>query len=247
MISGMGNDKISNDHWKRIQSQFMDNEQDDDINTFLGALRDLVSSASGNEVQGRKSSITLGRVLGSVINSQKAPKTELHREDDHQARTISRAELIKMMGPMFVSPTVATRLLDGWVKHLATRHPVIHTPRLRELHARRNEVLDVYEKSILHLVYANSGRYLETVSLSTKIIRREYILTLPDWANWKLLHRTTLRSRVAESRCSTRSPRFSFRGILVPSCIVLSESTSRPGSVDSRWSSCQVMHRAQHA
>lgn len=164
MISGMGNDKISNDHWKRTQSQFMNSEQDDDINTFLGALRDLVSSASGNEAQGRKSSITLGRVLGSVINSQKAPKTELHREDDHQARTISRAELIKMMGPMFVSPTVATRLLDGLVKHLSTRHPVIHTPRLRELHARRNEDLDVYEESILHLVYANSGRYLETVS-----------------------------------------------------------------------------------
>jgi hypothetical protein len=45
---------------------------------------------------------------------------------------------------------------------LHTTHPVIHTPRLQELHARRNEVLDVYEESILHLVYANSGRYPET-------------------------------------------------------------------------------------
>lgn len=169
MISGMGNDNISNDHWKRTQSQFMDTEQDEDINTFLGALRDLVSSASGNEVRGRKSSITLGRVLGSVINSQKAPKTELHRDDDHQARTISRAELVKMMGPMFVSPTVAMRLLDGWLKNLATRHPVIHTPRLKELHARRNESLDVWEESILHLVYANSGRYLETVRTPHRI------------------------------------------------------------------------------
>jgi hypothetical protein len=166
LTSMSGNANIGNDHWKQTQDKFQATEQDDEIDTFLDALRDVVSSASGNQVNSRKSTITLGRVLGSVINSQKAAKTELKREDDHQSRTMSRVELVKMMGPMFVSPAVATRLMDGWVKHISTRHPVIHTPRLRELHARRNDSIDIYEQSLLHLVYANSGRYLETVSFS---------------------------------------------------------------------------------
>jgi hypothetical protein len=155
---------IGDDHWKETQERLQDSEQEEEIDTFLGALRDVVSSASGNQVNSQKSTITLGRVLGSIINSQKAARSELRREDDHQSRTISRSELEKMMGPMFISPAVATRLLDGWVKHISTRHPVVHTPQLRELHERRANGLDLYEQSLLHLVYANSGRYLETVS-----------------------------------------------------------------------------------
>jgi len=79
---------------------------------------------------------------------------------------------------MFVTPAVATRLLDGWMKHFSTRYPVIHSHRLREIHSRRNDTLDFFEESILHLVYANSGRFLETVSEIHNLNRRPYILTI---------------------------------------------------------------------
>jgi hypothetical protein len=181
-LSGLGHNTVGNDHWKQTQLQSQDEERQqvvaevhqaqesptnppsEEIDTLLGAVRDLVSSASTN-YEGGKSTITMGRVLGSVIKTQKSPKSELDNRDEDPPKTISRAELVERMGPMFVSSVTATRLLDGWIKHLSTRYPVIHTPRLRELHARRNEELDVYEASILHLVYANSGRILETVCI----------------------------------------------------------------------------------
>lgn len=139
------------------------------MDTGVGILSDTTedtSSASGSKSKGGMSTITLGRVLGSVINSQKSPRSETPRDDDPNSNPITVAELVKTMGLMFISPNVATRLLDGWMKHLSTRYPVIHTPRLRELHARRDEPLDVYEETLLHLVYANSGRILETVRTS---------------------------------------------------------------------------------
>jgi hypothetical protein len=69
-----------------------------------------------------------------------------------------------MMGPMFVTPVVAKRLLEGFLKLIATRFPVVHTPWIRELHERKDILDDVYEESTLHLVYATGGRFLETVS-----------------------------------------------------------------------------------
>lgn len=65
-----------------------------------------------------------------------------------------------------IAPDNATHLLHAWIEHLSTRYPVIHTPRLKEIHARRERDLDLWEKSMLHLVYANAGRILESVSAS---------------------------------------------------------------------------------
>ncbi|RDI80870.1 hypothetical protein Vi05172_g9047 [Venturia inaequalis] len=67
------------------------------------------------------------------------------------------------LGKLLVTPTAASRLLEGWMKHLSTQYPVIHTLRLKELHTRRHDTLDIFEESILHLVYANSGRVLEAI------------------------------------------------------------------------------------
>jgi hypothetical protein len=69
-------------------------------------------------------------------------------------------------GHMFVSPAIAAKLLDGWVKHFSTCYHIIHTPGLWELHAKRDDPLnlDVFGRNILHLVYVNSGKVLETMS-----------------------------------------------------------------------------------
>jgi len=167
-LSSIGQAGVGDDHWKQAQS-FQAVGQDE-IDPLLSAVRDLSLSASGHYVGGT-STITLGRLLGSVINSQKdvmnAPKMqrpEIGSDQDHNPRTISSETLVEMTGPMFVTPVVAKRLLEGFLKHIATRFPVVYTLWIRELHERKDILDDVYEESTLHLVYATGGRFLETVS-----------------------------------------------------------------------------------
>lgn len=170
-LSSVGHGGFGDDHWRQAQFQVREahraeeGNQPDEIDSLVGAVRDLSLSANGHYVGGT-STITLGRVLGSVVTNHRDFSHDLLSEDPN-SRSISNAEFAEIMDPSFVSPIVATRLLDGYIKHLSTRYPVLHTPRLRELHSRRNGILDVYEDSILHLVYANAGRFLETVSLRT--------------------------------------------------------------------------------
>lgn len=115
---------------------------------------------------GGTSTITLGRVLGSVVN------TEIHRvpgptrsrasPEDPVSRSVVSRSLAETMGPMFVAADVAQTLMNGYMKYIATRFPVLHSPFALDLHERRNGSLSVYETSILHLVYACGGRFLET-------------------------------------------------------------------------------------
>jgi hypothetical protein len=56
------------DHWK--QPQEMHAAKPDEVDSLLSAVRDLSLSASGHYVGGT-STITLGRLLGSVVKSQK--------------------------------------------------------------------------------------------------------------------------------------------------------------------------------
>jgi hypothetical protein len=142
----------------------------DDIDPLLSAVRDLSLSASGHYVGGT-STITLGRLLGSVINSQKdvMDTAKMQRPDtgsdqDHVPRKICSETLAEMMRPMFVTSIGAERLLEGFLKHIAIRFPVVHTQWIRELHERKDILDDVYEESTLDLVCATGGRFLETVS-----------------------------------------------------------------------------------
>ena len=171
-LSSVGQIGVGEDHWNQSQSlQVSECLEPDQIDPLLSAVRDLSLSASGHYVGGT-STITLGRLLGSVISSQKdamkgqkTSGTGVVRESDHNPRTISTQTLADMMGPMFVSQSVATRLLEGFLKHLATRFPIVHTPWLRKLHGKKDMIDDIYEEAVLHLVYAAGGRFLETASL----------------------------------------------------------------------------------
>lgn len=155
--------------FQEIANKKQDDKENEEIDILLAAVRDLLSNSTTHYVKGT-SAITKGRVLKSVINSQKAPSTELETKPGPglgpNTRSMNLSEPEERMGPMFVAPQVANRLLEGWMKYFSTRYPVIYSPRLKELHVRRNEPLDIYEESILHLVYANSGRFIETVSQS---------------------------------------------------------------------------------
>lgn len=171
-LSGIGQIGIGEDHWNQNQSlQISEPLERDDVYPLLSAVRDLSLSAGGHYVGGT-STITLGRLLGHVVSSQqdilkeqKTNETRILRESDHNPRTISTETLADMMGPMFVSQSVANRLLEGFLKHLATRFPIVPTLWIRELHERKDMIDDIYEEAVLHLVYAAGGRFLETVAL----------------------------------------------------------------------------------
>ncbi|KAI1142645.1 fungal-specific transcription factor domain-containing protein [Hypoxylon sp. FL0543] len=146
------------------QSQ-RDNE--DDSNDILLAVRDLSLSASGHYV-GASSNISIGRVLSSFVHSQgtSAPGTHEEQsgqgEDDPAPKSIYSTSAGDMIGVPFLSPQVAARLLHGYFRHIATRYPTLHSAEVVRLHNNRDSLTDEYEQTILHLIYAVSGRWLES-------------------------------------------------------------------------------------
>lgn len=142
-------------------------EDDDDANDILLAVRDLSLSASGHYI-GASSNITIGRVLSSVVHSQRTSIPTAHEEqpgqgeDDPAPKSIYSTNAGDMIGVPFLSPQVAGRLLHGWFRHIATRYPVLHSAEVVRLHHNRDNLTDEYERTILHLIYAVSGRWLES-------------------------------------------------------------------------------------
>ncbi|KAI0020988.1 fungal-specific transcription factor domain-containing protein [Xylariomycetidae sp. FL0641] len=144
-------------------------ESDDEDNDILTAVRDLSLSASGHYV-GASSNITIGRVLGSVVQSQRAADTsgndDISSLDEDDPAPKSGFSSIRgdaaSTGMPALSPAVAARLLQGWFRHISTRYPVIHSARLQELHNHRESLSNEYDRVILYIVYAISGRWLES-------------------------------------------------------------------------------------
>ncbi|KXJ96076.1 fungal-specific transcription factor domain-domain-containing protein [Microdochium bolleyi] len=140
---------------------------DDDGDDILRAVRDLSLQASGHYV-GASSHITIGRVLSSVVNSERPPFAVLndehlpHGADDPAPKSVYSNQHGEMIGVPFLTDAVATRLIHGWFRHIATRYPCVHSARVMELHANREGLTDEYDKTILHLIYAVSGRWLES-------------------------------------------------------------------------------------
>ncbi|KAK6948127.1 hypothetical protein Daesc_009891 [Daldinia eschscholtzii] len=139
----------------------------DDSNDILLAVRDLSLSASGHYV-GASSNITIGRVLSSFVHSQKSSISGTHEEltfqgeDDPAPKSIYSTVAGDIIGVPFLTDQVAARLLHGYFRHIATRYPVLHSSQVVSLHNNRDNLTDEYEQTILHLIYAVSGRWLES-------------------------------------------------------------------------------------
>ncbi|KAI1101459.1 fungal-specific transcription factor domain-containing protein [Jackrogersella minutella] len=146
------------------QIQRNDEEESNDI---LLAVRDLSLSASGHYV-GASSNITIGRVLSSFVHSERSSVPSAHDElsaqgeDDPAPKSIYSTIAGDMIGVPFLSPQVAGRLLHGYFRHIATRYPMLHSTNVVRLHNNREHLTDGYEQTILHLIYAVSGRWLES-------------------------------------------------------------------------------------
>lgn len=94
---------------------------DDEGDDILRAVRDLSLQASGHYV-GASSHITIGRVLSSVVNSQRPPFAVMHDEhatqgdEDPAPKSVYSNQHGEMIGVPFLTAAVATRLIQGWFR-----------------------------------------------------------------------------------------------------------------------------------
>jgi hypothetical protein len=158
LLAESGHDSVTVDHWKtkrhqiRRDSYMQEDTSAEDYEVLPAATKDPVWNAIMNS--GNDNTLPMGRLFKSVV------------QNDLNRATLSQAPSTRSCLAELAPPHIASKLLDGWVKHLSTQYPVIHTPHLRELHERPNGSLSVFEECILHLVYANSGRILEAVCIA---------------------------------------------------------------------------------
>jgi hypothetical protein len=146
----------------------------------LAAVRDVSLNASG--FIGGSSTVTLARMLGSILDRKGKEQlallqetTLLHACIDDSSPTDSRGDF----GTSPVDSTACTnalrgiqsntaeRLLSAYFKHVAVNFPLVHSAQVKSIHNRRESLDSPYEESVLNLVYALGGQFLETVSAFT--------------------------------------------------------------------------------
>jgi len=135
-------------------------------NLVVDVFRDLSLEASGGYI-GASSSITMSRMVGSLLRAKAkpslvspgfqieehlSPKSQSHEDGDEDHTFDFRS----------MSEEVADKLLRGYLKHISTRWPILHSDYIRSLHSQRGSLVDPCQKGVLHLIYASAGRFLET-------------------------------------------------------------------------------------
>lgn len=146
-------------------------EEEEKVESLGTVLRDLSLDANGGYI-GASSHVTMGSLFGplagvpqkrrqerpmSVGNIMTGSLTPPSTFDSEDSATIALAE---------VPTTMANRLLSGYLKHISTRWPVVHSVWVQDLHSRRDNLTSLYEETMLHLIYANAGGFLETTGES---------------------------------------------------------------------------------
>ena len=131
----------------------------EDGDSMVRILRDLSLETNGGYI-GATAQITMGRLVGSIVRGKDYGVQE-DLSPCHFSPVIDNDEDTELR-LSDVSPDVADRLIVGYMKHIATRYPVLHSAWIRDLHSRRAYITKTYERSTLHLIYATAGRFLET-------------------------------------------------------------------------------------
>lgn len=149
----------------------------DDIDPVVAVLRSLSLDANGSGYIGASSHVALGRLFNFLRPSELDDTVHLGLTADVMSGrpTSSCTDATeKNIQLMDVPAHVADRLLAGFMKHIATRFPVVHSVWLRELQHRRESLNDALEISILHLAYAAAGKFIETTGEQGNFASKEH-------------------------------------------------------------------------
>lgn len=239
LLAESGHNSVTVDHWKERRHQLRrdsymqteachQNPQDSLSATTKDPIWDAIISSRDDQ-----STLSAGRLFKSVIHSDASRTTY----SDRLPATSQPIEL--------APPEIASKLLNGYIKHLSTQYPVLHTPRLKELHTKPFATLSIFEQCILHLVYANSGRILEAVcglSCTKRLCKLIYLA----WRVWRgSTCRGALSSRNAAYRCCSGTTRSAIRAVTAPTGIVLLERLEESWRMDTCRTCSAAVHRAR--
>lgn len=174
------------DHWSHNREGSNGTEVSDKPEDFsLAAVRDVSLNISGPFIGGT-STITLARMLESILGKGKdqsgIPATTYATTTPNDTAAEATTEDIPSMDPELRSPMgssignglfpniinglpgqIADKLLEAFINSVAANFPVVHSGQIRKFHRDRDTLDDPYEESMLNLVYALGGQYLEAV------------------------------------------------------------------------------------
>ncbi|KAI1868736.1 uncharacterized protein JN550_006311 [Neoarthrinium moseri] len=185
ILSKQGISDLSKDHWSSLRAEQtgrpvedaassthtpdtddFDHELDwqDGFDNVVSVLRSLSMDANGTGYIGGTSHVTMGKLFSFIGSHRGRNGGQSRRRDTDLMQPLDQPSLddVEPIDFSEVAPEVADRLLVGWLKHIATRFPVVHSVWVRQIHERRHSLAVTHEKIILHLVYASGGRFLET-------------------------------------------------------------------------------------
>ncbi|KFA54954.1 hypothetical protein S40293_02305 [Stachybotrys chartarum IBT 40293] len=152
----------------------------DGVDSVVSVVRSLSLDVNGSGYMGASSHVALGRVFAFLAKTKhrEAVETGQPRRQSLAASTAPRHPVNDVHQPIDfadVPAGIADRLFNGYLKHIATRWPVVHSVWVRELHARRHSLTDVFELTMLHLLYATAGRFIETTGETGEFhVKRHY-------------------------------------------------------------------------
>ncbi|KFA70194.1 hypothetical protein S40285_04420 [Stachybotrys chlorohalonatus IBT 40285] len=169
LLKNGGDRSVSRDHWAGATGGLddADSPSQDDIQPLVNAVRDLSLDVAGSYIGGA-SMITLGRVLGTALAGRPLltlPATSPEDMNAGQAASIDSHHSYLGSGGFSLisqmSKEMADAMVHAYLKHTRTNFPIIFSFEVLDLHKRRHDLNDVYEESILQLIYGLGGHFLE--------------------------------------------------------------------------------------
>lgn len=138
-------------------------KNDRESTSVLEVLRDLSLEATGGYI-GASSSITMSKMVSSIVKCREPGQQESRLEEHLSPRSLTdpAAGSGIAVDTDSIPQVIADKLLQGYLKHISTRWPILHSVYIRSLHTRRSDLSNSYERCALNLVYASGGRFLET-------------------------------------------------------------------------------------
>lgn len=169
ILTREGNKNVSDDHWAEQPIVAEEEESQGDIQPLLNAVRDLSLDVVGSYVGG-SSTITLGRALESALGGkiQYMIPEAISEQGERRSRAsfsdaLSPAQSTGIFALGQLDPEDADKMVNAYLGHLYTNYPIMYSYEILELHSRRHNLRDVYEESILNLIYGLGGHFLEKV------------------------------------------------------------------------------------
>ena len=149
----------------------------EEVYSLLTAVRDMSLNTSGSFVGG-SSTITLARILESVVGtnlkaelgqstweSEETHFEALEGASPNTGRKSSFSANSYTTNNFSITPNLGDKLLQAYSGHVSANYPVVYSKYIQSLHRRRDKLDDPYEESILHMVYALGGQFLESVRI----------------------------------------------------------------------------------